>query len=143
MNRRTLVRAGGSIALIVLSTSTATDCERMQEERSREGRSRSSSQVEIRADDDTCWKVTVDDRTHSGCGDATFYGHRSSRTGQQARVEKVDGRSTVRVSLVVDGRTVARETVRSSGQHVQVRSEVRSENRSKDRGKDRGKDRSG
>lgn len=125
MNRRMLTRSCASLAFIVLSTgSTATDCERRQRDRQDESRSQYSSRVEISSDDDTCWKVTVDGRDHSGCGDATLYGHRSRTSDHHARVEKVDGDSTVRVKLVVDGRTVARSSVRSSGQHVHVKQEA-------------------
>ena len=124
MNRRMLIRTSGSLAFIVLSTgATATDCESRERDRQDESRSQYSSRVEIRSDDDTCWKVTVDGRDRSGCGDATFYGHKSSKSDHDARVEKVDGDSTVRVSLYVNGKTVAHSSVRSSGQHVHVRQE--------------------
>lgn len=118
MNRRIAVRTAASVALIVLSTSSAaTDCERRNDE-ARDDDSRSSSQVVVRADDDVCWKVTVDDRTHRGCGDAKFYGHR--RSDRHARVERVDGDKDIEVTLVVNGETVDRERVRDDDHGVYV-----------------------
>jgi hypothetical protein len=117
MNRQTLARVG-SVALIVLSTSsTATDCERRNAENSGSSSSRSGYQVDVRADDDVCWKVTMDGRDNNGCGDATFYGH---RTAHDARVERVDGDGSVRVTLRSGGRTRDRESIGSSGGHVHL-----------------------
>lgn len=122
MNRRNLARAGGSLALIVLSTTTAaTDCEQMNEQRVQESQSRSESQVVIRADREACWRVTVNGRNHTGCGDTTIYVRRNGDRYREARVEKVDGEGSVRVTLVVQGRTVDRDTVRECGEHVLVK----------------------
>jgi hypothetical protein len=115
MKSRSIARAAGSLALIVLSTSsTATDCERRNDARDRDDRDR----VVVRADDDVCWRVRVDGRTESGCGDATFYRH-DGRDDDE--VEKVDGNRDVNVTVIVDGKTVYRDRVRSNGERVRVK----------------------
>jgi hypothetical protein len=117
MNRRMLARAG-SLALIVLSTSsTATDCERMNAENSGSSSSRSGYQVDVRAADDVCWKITMDGDHHEDCGDATYYGHRSVH---DARVERTDGKGTVRVTMRSGGRVRDRATIGSSGDHAHL-----------------------
>jgi hypothetical protein len=118
MNRQLLARAG-SLALIVLSTtSTASECERRNAEYSGSSSSRSAYQVDVRAGDHVCWRLSMDGRDSSGCGDATFYGHRSTH---EARLEKTQGDGSVRVTLRSGSRTRDRATVHDDGEHAHVR----------------------
>jgi hypothetical protein len=126
MNRRIALHSAMSLAVIVLSTeSTTTNCDQYNESYSKKtngGQTRSTSQVVIRAEQNACWKVTVDGRTHSGCGDATFYGHRSyhEATVQKAGNDGADDSRHVNITLVVNGQTVDQRTVRICGQTVEV-----------------------
>ena len=144
MNRRALARTAASVALIVLSTgSAATDCERRNGLRQDQGgtSNRSDQQVVVKADDDVCWRVTVDDRTRSGCGDATFYRYKKNRRAEVERVDNGKKGSTkggtkdkkyVDVALVVDGKTVYHEKIRSSDHSVRVDGSGNTKKRSSD-----------
>ena len=104
----------------MLSTSsTATECGNINDQASSTSSSRSKgSQVRVEADRKSCWKVKVDDRTYTGCGDAKFYAQRSD---SQTEVEKVDDGKDITVTLIVNGETVYREKVRSCGEVVRVK----------------------
>jgi hypothetical protein len=127
MNRRALAKTVASVALIVLSTgSGASDCERRNGLRQdQDGTHRSGEQVVVKADDDVCWRVTVDDRTRSGCGDAKFYRYKKDRDAEVERVDngKKDGtkdKKYVDVALIVDGKTVYHEKIRATDHSVRV-----------------------
>lgn len=111
MDHQPIVRILGSLALIILSTSsTTTDCENYRQA------TNAGSQVVVEADRSACWKVTVDDRTHTGCGNAKFY---ASINNQDTEVEKVDG-DEITITVIVNGKTVYHEKVNSSGEVVRV-----------------------
>jgi hypothetical protein len=121
MTQRALVRTAASVAFIVLSTgSAASDCERRNAEAEHRDNTRSDSQVVVRADDDVCWKVTVDGKAHKGCGDAKIYRYDSD---QQVRAERVDGHNSVDVSMKVNGKTTCRKKVDTTGKTVVVKAD--------------------
>ncbi len=121
MNRAVLRRGAGLAFAVVMATSTPSSCDT-----STSGSSGSSSsaqrhhtQVRITADDACDWTATIDGTEHKGHGNHTY--ELSGRT-HAAKVVKRDGAGGITLTIRVDGRTVGRSSVKSSGRTISVES---------------------
>lgn len=119
MNRTVVRRAAGLGFAVVMATSTPTNCQSTSSGSSANSSSKNHTQVLIKADDDVSWTATIDGDQHKGWGNHTY--DLSGRT-HAAKVVKRHGAGGITLTLRVDGATVSRSSVKSSGRTISVES---------------------